>query len=334
MTIHSLQTSLSFARRSRRWAGASPTDPIADDLPPTLDPRQTLPRASVVLLAATIPVVALTAQGQVGAGFAFRDVVALLMGYGVIMLALARLPWTRLPADWSWALIAAQLLFVVSLTTMTGGGASPYFALYAPTLAIAGWHLRGTTFILVVATTAILEVWRAVVLGGAGSLSQVTIGLPFFAALGLIALLTARRLSAVLVTLRQDQRRMADTLAALQAFAWDPAVDPLPEVGSVAERVFGRGVRAVAFEPPIGAFDRLSDQVLADDLVFPITGASSTYGLLTMDRSGPLSSTERRLAYILADTAGRAMDAHRLHRQQEMEREAVAGTGNAPKTRH
>ena len=330
MTIHSLQRPLLFVSRLPGFGRVFPTDPVAGDLPATGDPRETLPWASALLLAATIPVVALTGAAQVGTGFAFRDVVALMIGYSLIMLTLVRVPWTRLPPDLSWALVGVQLLFVVSLTTMTGGGESAYFALYAPTLAIAGWYLRSSAFILVVASIALLEAWRALAVDRDGSFSQVTIGLPFFAAVGFLALLTARRLSTALVTIRQDQRRTADTLAAVHELASDLAADPLLQVAGAAERVFGGNATAIAIEPAVEAGDRSSGQRSAGNQTIAIAGAVSTYGLLIVDRKTPLSSTERRLAAILADTAGRAIDAHRLFQEVRgaSERDALTGLRN------
>lgn len=306
-------------------------EPTGEDLPATTDPRDALPRVTAILSAVVVPVVALTAAAEIGAGFAYRDVVALLIGYTFATVALLRVPWSRLPRAWSGALIGLQLLFVVSLTTMTGGGASPYFALYAAILAIAGWHLATGPFLGVVASVGVIEVWRAVAVDGAGSFEQVTIGLPFFGALGLLALITARRLTAALVILRQDQARTSATLTAVRDLAGDPGVDPLPGLEKAAEGVFAGRATAIAMTPTFEG-DRGVVIIRADgrQLTIAISGVDSTYGLLQLERDVPYTSTERRLGAILADTAGRALDAHQLFDEvrQASERDGLTGLLN------
>lgn len=318
------------------WRLPSPVDsgimePTTGDLPATTDPRDALPRVAALLSAVVIPVVALTAAGEVGAGFAYRDVVALLVTYAIATVAFARVPWSRLPSAWIGAVIGVQLLFVVSLTTLTGGGESPYFALYAAILAIAGWHLAGGAFLGIVASVGVIEVWRALAVDGTGSFDQVTIGLPFFAALGLLSQVTASRLTAVLVMLRQDQASTSDTLAAVRDLAGDPDADPIPWLGRVAERVFDSKATAVSTAP---VADHGHGAVVAraggTELTIAISGNVSTYGFLQLERSLPYSSTERRLAAILAETVGRALDARRLFDEvrQASERDGLTGLLN------
>ncbi len=306
-------------------------EPTGDDLPATTDPREALPRVSAVLSAVAIPVVAMSASAQVGAGFAYRDVVALLIAYAIATVCLVRVPWARLPAAWSGSLIGLQLLFVVSLTTLTGGGDSPYFALYAAVLVIAGWHLGSGPFLGVVASVAVIEAWRAVAVDGGGSFDQVTISLPFFGLLGLLSLVTARRLTAALLLLRQDQGRTSDTLIAVQHLAGDLGSDPLPELARAAERVFESRAMAISMEPTSeGMRGAVVTRAGGSHLTIAISGAVSTYGLLQLEREVPYSSTERRLAAILADTVGRALDAHRLFDEvrQASERDVLTGLLN------
>ncbi|MBA3235301.1 MAG: GGDEF domain-containing protein [Chloroflexi bacterium] len=326
MTGRALQRPALLLLRSWRGAG-DPAGSVTSDLSSIVDPRATLPKASAVLLVATLPVVALTGAGQVGPGFAFSDIVALLVGYAVAMVALVRVPWTRFPPDWSWALVAVQLLFVVSLTTMTGGGGSPYFGLYAPTLAIAGWHLRAGAFALVVSALVILEGWRAVGVDRTGSFEQLTIALPFFAALGLLTMILAQRLAAALVAIRHEQRCTADTLDAVYHLASDLSVDPLPRVADAARRMLGGRASSIAIEPAVPTMHRPFAIHERGRLTIPISGATTTYALLSLRRDGDFSNTERRLASILANTGGRAIDAHRLYQTTRGTAELDALTG-------
>lgn len=326
MTIRALQRPALLPLRSWRVA-VDPTGSVAGDLSTTVDPRATLPRASAILLAATLPVVALTGADQVGPGFAFSDIVALLVGYAVLMVALVRVPWTRFPPDWSWAIVAVQLLFVVSLTTMTGGGGSSYFGLYAPTLAIAGWHLRAGAFGLVVSSLVVLEGWRAISVDRTGSFEQLTIALPFFAALGLLSMILARRLAAALVEIRHEQRCTADALDGVYHLASDLSVDPLPQVADAARRMLGGRASWIAIEPAVATARRPFAMHDRGRLTIPISGATTTYALLTLRRDGEFSSTERRLASILANTGGRAIDAHRLYQMTRGASELDALTG-------
>lgn len=305
--------------------------PIDRDLPVTVDPRTTLPGASRVLAGATIPIVALTAGGWMGPGFFVRDVIGLLIAYGLATFLTTSTRAERFGGPWPTAILGIQLLFVVSLTTLTGGGASPYFALYAPILAIAGWHLRPLAMVATIGAVALLEAWRAIAVDRAGDFDQVIIGLPFFAAVGLLALLTSRRLTVALLTIRQDQASTAATLAAVHDLAADVAVDPLPEAARAAERVFGASVNVLTIEPAVA---RVAEPGRALDdaagLTVPITGSTTTYALLHLERAVPFSTTERRLIGILAGAAGRALDAHRLFAdlRHAAERDALTGLRN------
>ncbi len=311
--------------------GSTMVEPTGEDLPATTDPRDALPRVTAILSTVVVPVVALTAATEIGAGFAYRDVVALLVAYAVATIALLQVPWSRLPRASSGALIGLQLLFVVSLTTMTGGGASPYFALYAAILGIAGWHLATWPFFGVVASVAVIEAWRALAVDGGGSFEQVTIGLPFFGALGLLALITARRLTAALVILRMDQARTSATLTAVSDLTGDPGADPLPGLARATETVFAGRATCIAMTP---TFEGDRDVVIirggGHQLTIAISGVNSTYGLLQLERDTPYTSSERRLAAILASTAGRALDAHRLFEEvrQDSKRDALTGLLN------
>ena len=133
------------------------------DLPALTDPGVGLQRSVTVLAVVTLVIVALTAATRVGSGWALGDVGALLVLYAIGTFALARVPWGRLPSTAAVIILGAQILFVVSLTTVTGGGRSAYFVLYAPILALAGWHLRRDWLVITVASVALVEWWRAMV---------------------------------------------------------------------------------------------------------------------------------------------------------------------------
>ncbi len=66
------------------------------DLLAAADPRAQLPRVAGWLAALTIPVVALTAEPQVGQGYAYSDVVALPVAFGLVTHPdRNEIPWTR-----------------------------------------------------------------------------------------------------------------------------------------------------------------------------------------------------------------------------------------------
>jgi hypothetical protein len=288
------------------------------DLPAMADPRVGLARGATILAAIGIPVVALTAGGEVTRQHPLGEVGALLLGYALVSVALAKIPWTTLAPAWSMAIPGVQLLFVVSLTSLTGGGSSPYFAFYAPVLALSGWYLRREWVVATVIAAAAVECWRAfVVEGGLGSIEQVTIALPFFAAIAGLAHLTARQLRGAIVTIRRDQIRTAETLTAVRTLAASSSVDPLPAVALAAGRIFGARARAIAFDrsEPTGR-DLFAESDGGRRLSLAIAAGSRVHGILELERGIPFSTTEARLAGILAGAAGHAAEARRgAHRR-------------------
>lgn len=285
------------------------------DLPAIVDPAVGLVRSVEVLSIVTLAIVALTSPTRVGAGYTLSDIGALLVLYAIGTFALSRLPWDRLPSTAAVAIVGAQLLFVVSLTTVTGGGRSPYFVLYAPILALAGWHLRRDWVVLTVAAVAIIEWWRAMVLeGGQGTASQLVVALPLFAAIAALAHITAERLLTAIVTIRRDQVRTAETLAAIQRLASTPVGDPLVVASEAAERIFESRARIVRVDPP-AAPSAVPDLVARSEsgrrLSVGVTGSTGTHAILELERAEPFSVTEVRLAGMLGGTAGQAVDRHR-----------------------
>ena len=305
--------SLRPALLARAVAGLQParaTDGEVD-LPALVDPAVGLGRSATVLSIVTLAIVALTSGGRVGAGYALSDVGALLVLYALATVALSRLPWGALQPIAAVSIVGAQVLFVVSLTTVTGGGSSPYFALYAPILALAGWHLRRGWVLAAVGSVGLVEWWRAMVVeGGRGGADQLVVALPFFAAIAALAHLTAQRLLEAMVAIRRDQLRTAETLEAVRALAASAETDPLVAASAAASRIFGSRARLVAFEQPTA---RESDLLSRTDdgrrLSVAITGSGGTHGVLELERDQPFSTTEARLAAMLGGSAGQAIDA-------------------------
>jgi hypothetical protein len=282
-----------------------------DDLPGLRDPAVGLQRSVTVLAVVTLVIVAFTAGTRVGPAYHLSDVGALLALYGVATLAVSRLPWGRLPALGSVIIIGTQILFVVSLTTVTGGGRSAYFVLYAPILALAGWHLRRDWVVVSVVAVAIVEWWRAMVIeGGAGNADQLMVALPLFAAIAALSHLTAQRLLSAIAMIRRDQLRLAETLTAVRAVAAVAEANPLAAASDAAARIFESRARLVTFEAPVAAGgELLSRSDAGRRLSVSMSGADGTHGVLELERSEPFSMTEVRLAAMLGGTAGQAADA-------------------------
>lgn len=298
---------------ARAVAGFRPSQAVDGevDLPALGDPAVGLQRSATVLSIVTLGIVALTAGSRVGAGWTLSDVGALLVLYALATVALSRLPWGALPSIAAVTIVGAQILFVVSLTTVTGGGRSPYFALYAPILALAGWHLRRDWVVAAVGSVALVEWWRAMVVeGGRGGADQLLVALPFFAAIAALAHLTSQRLLEAIVAIRRDQLRTAETLEAVRALASAPETDPLVAASAAAGRIFGSRARLVAFEPPSPSVsDLLSRTNDGRRLSVTITGSAGTHGILELERDQPFSTTEARLAAMLGGSAAQAADA-------------------------
>jgi hypothetical protein len=200
------------------------------------------------------------------------------------------------------------------MTTVTGGGRSPYFVLYAPVLALAGWHLRREWVFLSVAAVAAVEWWRAMVVeGGRGSADQLLVALPLFAAIAALAHITAQRLLGAISVIRRDQLRTAETLAAVRQLASSTASttapDLLAEASAAAARIFASRARLVTFDPPMrDAGELMSRSDAGRRISVSITGAGGTHGVLELERAEPFSMTEARLAAMLSGTAGQAAD--------------------------
>lgn len=283
------------------------------DLPALTDPAIGLQRSVTLLAIVVLVIVVLTAPTRISAAYTLSDAGALLLLYAVGTFALSRLPWGRLPAGAAVAIVGVQVLFVVSLTTVSGGGSSPYFVLYAPILAIAGWHLRRDWVVLTIASVAAVEWWRAIVLeGGRGTVDHLVVALPLFAAVAALSHLTAQHLLGAIATIRRDQLRTAQTLAAVRGLTSGPEQDPLAEAAAAAARIFESRTRLVTFDPPVpdGA-DLLARSAAGRRLSVGIAGSSGTRALLELERPEPFSVQEARLAALLGESAGQAAEARR-----------------------
>ncbi|MBA2300084.1 MAG: GGDEF domain-containing protein [Chloroflexi bacterium] len=324
-------TGVGPSARSTAVSGAVGLDPRLD-LAALPDPRRSYPRLVAVLTALTVPLILATAGAQVGGGYAFRDVV----GLGIGLLAAAglatRLPWTDHDGRWLGLIVAIQIVFVASLNTMTGGGGSPYFALYAPILALAGWYLRIDLVLASVALVAATEAWRAVAIETGGSAEQLMIALPLFAGLAAISWLTADRMSRAIVTVRHDQVVTAAVLEGVRAIGAEPTDDPIGQLVDECERIFGGRAGIVTFQGHASFELNVAVPTTggAGYLRIPVSGARATHGLLQLWREEPFGVNEVRLAGILAGAAAKAADARWLLERvrEESERDALTGLLN------
>ena len=283
------------------------------DLPAIAHPALGLKRSVTTLTVATVFIVGVSAPTRVSSDYTLSDVGTLLALYALGTFALSRLSWGQLPASASFGMVAVQVLFVATLTSMTGGGQSAYFVLYAPILALAGWFLRREWLLLTVVSVAVVELWRALVIeGGTGNADQVLVALPLFAAIAGLAHTTAEHLLGAMATIRRDQRRTAETLAAVQEMAARRDADPLAAASAAAARIFDSRARLLAFDTPAQNGDEiLSRSHEGRRLSVGITGSSGTHAVLELERAEPFSITEARLAGLLGGTAGQAADGRR-----------------------
>ena len=281
-----------------------------DDLPALDDPLVGLQRSVTLFALVSLVIVAVTAASRVAPRYALSDVGTLLALYGAATFALSRIRWHRLPELAGVLIVGVQILFVVSLTTVTGGGRSAYFVLYAPILALAGWHLRRDWVVIAVAAVAAVEWWRAMVLEqGLGNADQLFVALPLFAVIAALAHLTATRLLGAIAVIRRDQRRTAETLEAIRAFAATKERDPLAIASAAAERIFRSRARLIEFDPPApSSGGMLARSAEGRRLSVSVEGAEGTHGVIELERTEPFSVTEARLAAVLGGTAGQAAD--------------------------
>ena len=206
------------------------------DLAPDADPRSRLPRALTLLAAVEIPVVLAGAVGQ-ALPLGYRDVVALVVIFAITVAVLTLVPWRRIGEGWLLVPVGAHIVFVATLVALTGGGSSPFFVLYAPLLALAGWTLRGPDLVLVIGSVATTEVWRALAVARGESVDTLTIGLPVFVLLALLAYGTSGRLAAASALLRLDAVTSAGALETVRRIEEGHA-DPYEQLAMEMGRLF------------------------------------------------------------------------------------------------
>jgi hypothetical protein len=294
--------------RMRRLLGPHPGSPTTD-YRAIEDGHVALTESMSALGFFSVLLAVLTAGAVVGRGFAPSDVVVLLIVQLVTSLLIWRAPWRRVSEVWLFGVVGIQAVFVGSLITITGGDASPFLALYAPVLTLAGWHLRPAHAALAVGFVAATELWRAVALADRATFEHLTVALPAFGLLTLLARLTSQRFELAVVLNRRDQVRTAATLYAVRALSDLSPDDPLRGMPGLAAEVFD----AVAWihEPGVtsNAVHQCADpESAARHMALPIHAGRTTFGTLRVCRQEPFSSSERRLAAILADAMGRAIE--------------------------
>lgn len=305
---------------------------LAGDLVPPPDPQAVVPEA-VRTLGFFLALSALVSAGAViGRGYAYSDVVALLIVQLATAVVVWRVEWRRVDEAWLLAIIAFQIVYVAALVTLTGGGQSPYFALYAPVLALAGWHLRGRYLAIALAFLGVTELWRAVAVERTAAVDQLMISLPAFALVAIIANLLSARLMLSLAGNRRDQLRTAGTLRAVRSIG---EMAPDQSLSSVT----GEIADAFKAEVVIGGLDREDAELVVHRCTAPLTRhhvrlpmtlGDSTLGHLELCRRNPFSASERRLVAILADALGRAVESRRVFAQirSEAERDHLTGLLN------
>ena len=280
-----------------------------------------LPLAATIgfalLCGLAVPIVLATAEGHLGAGMRYLDVVALCGVYAAATIAVVLVPWQRLNIRWSFVGAAVPVVFVASLSAMTGAGSSPYAALYAPILAIAGWYLPLGQVVALVALVVTTEIWRATAIDGSRSLDQLAMTLPFAVAVAVAASASARLLRKSLTSTRLDQVQMAATLDAIRNLGVDRASNLLHELERSMENIFDARATAVTLSAGRPAGYALVTAVLVGNVAtVPVPGATKLHALLTLEGHREFTSHELRLAAILAEAAGRTLDAREAMAQK------------------
>lgn len=296
------------ARLERLLAGP-PIDGRAD-LPAVTDHGEGLAEAMALLGGVSALSVLFTAGAVIGPGFAFSDIVVLAAAQLAAVALIWRFSWRGVSERWLLALVGAQALFVASVITVTGGGASPYLAFYAPVLALAGWHLRSAHAAIAVALVVGTELWRTLVAGVQADVTQLAVSLPAFALLAVLARLTADRLIQAVVLNRRDQVRTAAALEAVRQLGDPAASASAGDYAALAGDVFGGHASIHGWgDPADGApVHGCPEPGGRDHLQVAIRSSGATHGALRLCRAEPFSASERRLAAILADAIGRAME--------------------------
>ena len=282
------------------------------DFPAMTDRRASLPESISALGLFSALIAALTAGSVIGAGYAYSDLVVLLGVQLASALAIWRIPWRTASEAWLIGVIGLQVLFVACLITLTGGSASPYFALYAPVLALAGWHLRPAPLAMAVGLVAATELWRAFVIDSAVDIEPLAVSLPVYGLLAALAWVTSQRSTFSLVRNRRDQVRTAATLNAIRSLAERGVDDPLQDLAELAAGVLDSQAWLATAGSGLPAAEHGCVGPRPAHLSLPVPAAGASFGQLNLCRAEAFSTSEQRLAGILADAIGRTLENRRL----------------------
>lgn len=314
--------------RSARFQG----HPAEADLQPAPEPRTVVPDAlrRLGLFLALISIVG--AGSVIGRGYAYSDVVALLGLQLVTAVVIWRVPWKRVDEVWLLAVFGLQIVYVAALITLTGGGESPYFALYAPVLALAGWYLGRSHLVTAIAFLGVTEVWRLLAVDQTPVTDHAMITLPAFVLVAVLANELSGRVLLSQVGSRRDQLRTARTLQVIRAVSELPSDEPLSTLAEAVATAFDADVEITGTddgEAPIVRHD-CAHSVERHHVQVPMAVGEVTLGHLLFCRREPFSASERRLVAILGDAFGRAFESRRLFAQvrSEAERDHLTGLLN------
>jgi hypothetical protein len=285
------------------------------DLPVTPDRGKALAWSLAAFAPMAITAVLVAAGPYLDPRIGYGEVVALSLGYGIATLGTLIVPWSRLERTWVVTLLAAPIVYTASISAVTGSDSSPFVALYAPLLAIVGWHLPLREALAAAALVVSTELWRTWVVDGTGSIVQLAVTLPFDVAVAIVACVAATHLRAALTEIRREQVRLDSALRALRELESNQAPDVIGELRRALAQVFEADVVAIEFDT---ARPRDRDLVAqsreAGTVSVVVGGPSRMIGVVRLATGRPLSHQELRLATLMADTAGRIAEA-RLDRK-------------------
>ena len=282
------------------------------DFPAITDRRVGLSESINALGLFSALIAALTAGAVIGSGYAYSDVVVLLSVQLASAVAIWKVPWRTASEVWLLAIIGLQVFFVACLIALTGGSASPYFALYAPVLALAGWHLRLAPLAIAVGIVAATELWRALLIDVTVRIEPLAVSLLVYGLLAALAWLMAQRSTISLVRNRRDQVRTAATLNAIRTLSERGADDPLEDLAELAAGVLDAQASLATAESGPAADGHACPGDRAAHISFPVSAVGAEFGELNLCREEPFSTSELRLASILADAIGRTLENRRL----------------------
>lgn len=298
------------------------------DLRAAPDPRQVMRWAVLAFTAIAVPLVLLTAEVHLAPGIRYSDVFALCTALGLFSLVSLVIPWQRLEGDWLLVLVGAPIVFVAALNSLTGAGESPYFAMYAPLLAVAGWYLSARQTAVAIALVVGTELWRASMLDGSRSIEHLAIALPFAVAIAATASLTGTWLRAALLQTRHEQIRLAAALEAVRGLGGDLGLSVLEQLKRAGATLFEARVTVLGFDALTPTDVELAPAVVdGRTATVLVKGAQQVHALVRLEARHPFSAQDIRLAAILAEAAGRTLDAQQLLEQAQAKVECDPLTG-------